>query len=139
MTYVIGIDPGPVVGIVGLWCEAWPDPVSVQRIERVDVAQCSASCVVRVLEGFWLPTAFVAAERFVVGPLAARSHDPGAGKVTRAVPHVVSQWASKQRTTYVERSAAEHFARIFFGCSIKYRLNRCPAIPKRAFIVRVIG
>lgn len=99
--YVIGIDPGPVVGITGIWL------AEDNRIARTDVAQCSVGCVQRVLKGLLLPTSVVAVERFVVGSRSARSNTARAGEAARSVQAVVVEWSQSNKVHCVERSAAE--------------------------------
>jgi len=89
--YVIGIDPGPVVGIVGLWLDMRghePAP---------DIVQCSADVVLRVLEGLTQGLdrrrVILAVEEFAVGPRAARLNAIAASRTTRLVIANVTQWA----------------------------------------------
>lgn len=101
--YVLGIDPGPVVGLVGL--RITPD---LEIHPRVHVIQCSANVLDQVLHGINPPDLLVAVERFVVGPRAARSNAPSAGRVA---VHVVGMLADRSRVDrgyrYIARSAAE--------------------------------
>jgi len=101
VTYVIGIDPGPVVGFACLWVEG-------RTLHRAEVAQCTDYVVLRVLGGLWMPrTTILVAERFVVGPRAARSNAPQAGRAARNQLAMIARWAHERDTPYVERNAAE--------------------------------
>jgi hypothetical protein len=100
VTYVIGIDPGPVCGVVGLWIED-------RKMQRADVVQCSAGCLRRVLSGLWLKTGRIAMERYVLSRRGGRLNDAAASKTTRAVIDMVTDWAEVKRTPCVLRSAAE--------------------------------
>lgn len=102
--YVVGIDPGPVVGIAGLLLD--------QRLAviSVDVVQCTDWAVLRVLEGLRPVdgvTMVLAGERFVVGPLAGRVATPAGGRAAREAMGGIAQWAHGHQLRYVERSAAE--------------------------------
>lgn len=103
MTYIIGIDPGPIVGACLL---RLPPPGG--RDWHAEIAQITPSGLWALIAG-WIeayPINAVAAERFVVGHRAARVNDPGASQAARdvlgglqlAVPHSVHR---------IQRSAAE--------------------------------
>ena len=102
---VIGVDPGPVTGIALLG-----------RLGRIEVAQCTPGAVLAVIAALIgeVPDAqvvIVAVERFVVGPRAARSSTPAAGRVTRGVIEEIARefkaCNAPAGTRLVERSAAE--------------------------------
>lgn len=101
MAFIVGIDPGPMVGIVG---------IEVDRSVRSGpmIVQCSPGLVDDVLnalaEG---DDVVVAVERFVVGQRSARSNDPGAGRIAREVVEACRAWADERGIRFVERSAAE--------------------------------
>lgn len=103
MTYVIGVDPGPMVGVVGF------EAIRVQH-PRPMIVQCSPSLVTDVLialsEG---GDVVLAVERFVVGARSARSNDPAAGRIAREVVETcrAHAWADARGIRFVERSAAE--------------------------------
>lgn len=102
--YVVGIDPGPVIGIAGILLD--------QRLAvvTVDVVQCTDRAALRVLEGL-RPVSGVAmvlaGERFVVGPLAGRVRTPAGGRAAREAMARIAQWAHGHQLRYVERSATE--------------------------------
>lgn len=102
--YVVGIDPGPVVGIAGLLLD--------QRLAvvAVDVAQCTDRAALRVLEGLRPVQGIavvLAGERFVVGPLAGRVRTPAGGRAARETMAQIAQWAHGHQLRYVERRAAD--------------------------------
>jgi len=99
VTYVIGIDPGPVVGIVGLWTDRPLTP---------DIIQCTAPTLESVLSGLYPGSNTVlAVEQFVVGPLAARGNNPQAGALARSVIRACEFWAERRGVMCHVRSAAE--------------------------------
>ena len=86
---VIGIDPGPVPGIVWL---RFADRV----LDRVEVVQCTheiAPPVISiVLSSAWeSDVTLVQVEQFVVGRRSARSSTPKAGQVTRELIGCIQQ------------------------------------------------
>lgn len=95
--YIVGVDPGLTTGICvldlgdmsALLVQATPE--AVMPILRA----LTAEGVVSVL----------AVERFVVGPRAARSSTPHAGRVTRELIETLRDWELPDRV--VLRSAAE--------------------------------
>lgn len=104
-TYVLGVDPGPIPGVVAL-------SLTGGRICNRTVYQCSAHAVTPLVG--WLldgaqPTArtVLAVERFVVGPRAARSSTPKAGQITRELVGVLQAAAEALGVECVLRSAAE--------------------------------
>jgi hypothetical protein len=101
MTYVIGVDTGPMAGIVGLL-------VAAKRIERVEVVQCSDDVLMRVLRGLIGGSTaglVIAVERFVVGPRAGRSGTPAAGRAAREQAALIRDWAQLYHATYTELPA----------------------------------
>lgn len=112
VNYILGVDPGPMVGIVGLLIdEPWPQ---APRIIGVDVVQCSDHVVLSVLGALhstrvaWPPEMRVhlAMEQFVVGPRTGKLNAPIASAKTRDALALLKQWASS-RATVVERRAAD--------------------------------
>lgn len=108
---VIGVDPGPVPGIVVLH-------IGNGRVQRVDAVQCTVSIapllVARLLDAPDGPDAaarpaLLAVERFVVGRASMRSGSAGA--VTHNLVGQLQALADdSHRTvevTYVQRSASE--------------------------------
>jgi len=77
---VIGVDPGGTVGIATL---TYGDGVLL----RNEVLQCSPGLLLPILELLTTTNlaCLLAVERFVVGPRAARSSTPAAGRVTRGL------------------------------------------------------
>lgn len=84
MTYIIGIDPGPIVGVCLL---RLPPPAGRPNAWHAEIAQITPSGLWALLAGWqeaYRITA-LAAESFAVGPLAARVSTPGASTTTRDV------------------------------------------------------
>lgn len=109
--YIIGIDPGPITGIVRIALEVnRPGSPAADGawLRNVEALQVSAGALVDVLEGLHAWTAFdvMALERFVVGNRSARSSTPGAGEATRNAVALVTDWARQHRIDRYERSAA---------------------------------
>jgi hypothetical protein len=105
MTYIIGIDPGPIAGVV--WLQLWDAPA--RQVRKVQAMQITSGALINVLDAIRL-TVFesdaVAYERFVVGPRAARSGTPHAGATTRGMIGEVEAWAHLHCAAYA-RTAAE--------------------------------
>lgn len=100
---LVGIDPGPIVGISLLWLDFGPsDPVTIGAREAMQV---TPGILVEVLNA--LTADAVAVERFVVGPRAGRSGTPTAGATAREVVDRVERWAARDRCPIHLRSAAE--------------------------------
>jgi hypothetical protein len=108
-TYVVGVDPGPVAGVV----ELVVDHEAARLSAPVDVVQCCAPALPRVLDGLVRRAAslvVVATEGFVVSSRAARSSTPRAGKAARETLALVAGWVDERHIPYiryVERGAAE--------------------------------
>jgi hypothetical protein len=84
VTYIIGIDPGPVVGAVLL---RLPPPAGRPDAWYAEIAQVTPNCVPSLITG-WVEAynvLAVAAETFVVGPLASRVNDRSASQAARDV------------------------------------------------------
>lgn len=105
---VVGIDPGPVVGIVGIHIE---NGSRVNGWAALDVVQCDPGSLEAILDGLYRSYQFavlIAVEPFVVGPRAARSHTPSAGQTTREVHALVRRWAIREDISgCVERRAID--------------------------------
>lgn len=100
--YVLGIDPGPLVGVCLLEL-----PAPGGREWHAQVAQV-APAELWPLIAAWAeahPIAAVAAERFVVRQRAGRVSDPGASKAARDVLGGLA--VALPDTRRIERSAAE--------------------------------
>lgn len=97
--FVIGIDPGPVPGIVVLWPDA----------SAVDAVQCNhqlAPMIVGALIHACQPSVIVAVERFVVGRASMRSSRDG--EITRdLIGNLQRIVAEHDHASLVMRSAAE--------------------------------
>ncbi|RGC68440.1 hypothetical protein C5N14_13720 [Micromonospora sp. MW-13] len=110
--YVIGIDPGPLPGIVRLQLKVVGDKWSGQSAQLVDVQalQVTPGLLGTVLEGINAATEVevVAYERFVVGRRAGQSSSAAAGAKTRNMIGELEAWAGAGRWRRVyARSAAE--------------------------------
>lgn len=95
MIYIIGIDPGPTPGLVGLGtrCRAGE---KTPFLASVDTVQCSHSVLISVLDGLWdswNSAVRLAVEQFVVGPRASRSRTSSAGVATRELINEIERWA----------------------------------------------
>lgn len=106
MTYIIGIDPGPVVGV----CLLKLPPIGATRPEpfRAEIAQITPNGLWALIAA-WIEAYdinAVAAERFVIGPRAARVNAPQASKTARDVLGGL-QLAIPDTLRRIERSAAE--------------------------------
>lgn len=106
--HFIGIDPGPIPGIVMI------TPMAFGRRLDIDVVQCSESCAPAVLWGLLdshrqtLGNApcLVQIERFVVGRGSMKSAAPG--RVTRdLVGHLTSEAQNQPNVKVIQRSASE--------------------------------
>lgn len=84
MTHIIGIDPGPIVGVCLL---RLPPPAGRPDTWYAEIAQITPSglwaLIARWVEAY--PVTAVAAERFIVGPRAPRVHAPQASRAARDV------------------------------------------------------
>ena len=104
MVYVIGVDPGPMVGIVGF-------DTAVARLAAAEpiVIQCSANVFADVLSAVLVGQGDVvlAVERFVISPLSARANAPSAGKVARDVVADCEHYAEAHELQCFLRSAAQ--------------------------------
>jgi hypothetical protein len=103
--YVIGIDPGPIPGVVRLQLAGQQPP----RLVDVQILQCTPEVLTDVLEALIQDASFavIALERFVVGRRSARSSTPAAGVATRGLIGEVEGWARDGHVRVVTRSAAE--------------------------------
>lgn len=103
--YVIGVDPGPIPGIVLLRLEYGHGPT---RLLEADAMQVTPRLILPVLsmlaDG---DRAALAIEKFVVGRRAARSSTPAAGAITRAMVGAVSAWAFAQPCHVHGRAAGD--------------------------------
>lgn len=103
--YVIGIDPGPLPGIVRL--HILEDDRGTTLLEA-QALQVTPGVLIAVLEALADGVRqVVALERFVVGPRASRSSTPAAGAATRAMVSRIADWAGQRGIQQHARSAAE--------------------------------
>jgi hypothetical protein len=102
--YVIGIDPGPVPGIVRLNLEYGGGPT---HLLEADAMQVTPRLILPVLDMLSADgRATVAIERFVVGRRASRSSTPAAGAITRSMIGVVEEWLDRNGHASSHRAAA---------------------------------
>jgi hypothetical protein len=102
--YIVGIDPGPVTGIVRLFVAGRPD--ETVKLIRADALQVTLGALIDVLAGLAYGPATIAYERFVVGSRAGRSAAAGAGERTRSAIGAIEEWANQQGHQTNARSAA---------------------------------
>lgn len=96
--HVIGVDPGPVPGLVVLG----------RAGVRPAVVQCTDSIAAVILDGLIGDAeCIVAIEEFVVGPRAARSSSPGAGRNTRDLIGALAQTAADRGALVARYRAAD--------------------------------
>jgi hypothetical protein len=107
--YVIGIDPGPVAGVVRLELDRLSGLLAqFVGAEALQVTPGLVDDVVGVLgqrDSVGNAPA-IAVERFVAGPRAARSSTPKAGRVTAELVTLVADLAARQGLRFHARSAA---------------------------------
>lgn len=100
--YILGIDPGPIPGIVRLQLEYGHGPTRLLEAEALQVTPRLIFPVLHMLgEG---DRTVVAVERFVVGPRASRSSTPTAGSITRTMIEAIREWTG---TDCITRAATE--------------------------------
>lgn len=102
--YVIGIDPGPLPGLVRLQL-ADRRPSSLVDAQALQVTPGLLTCLLEALTQDDL--AAIALERFVASPRAARSSTPAAGLATRSLIGEIEAWARDGHVSIQTRSAAE--------------------------------
>lgn len=98
---VVGVDPGPVPGIVGLHIED-------QKILDVDYLQVNhelvGDAITMLLAGSGFPK-LLQVERFVVGARSGRSSSPGAGRTTRDMVGTVTIFGRSGGAVVVQEPA----------------------------------
>lgn len=103
-TLVIGVDPGPVPGIVGL-------RIFEGAIDNVDCVQVTHDLIAPVLDMLAHTTPhdqlLIGVERFVVGRRAGRSSTPKAGEITRDMVGLVLAYGPRIGATVVQASASQ--------------------------------
>jgi len=112
--YILGIDPGPIPGVVRLRVDInRPGENLVANgayLRGTDAMQVTPGMLIQVLDGLhYTATAFdvVAMERFVVGRRAARSASAAAGGRTRDMIGEITGWATDKQLKLVTRAAAD--------------------------------
>jgi hypothetical protein len=100
--YVIGIDPGPIPGIVRLQLD---DRGSLMDAQALQVTPDLIEPVLDLLAQDDQPV--IAVERFVVGRRAGRSSTAAAGATTRNMIGVVEAWADRNSVRCIARAAAD--------------------------------
>lgn len=108
---VVGVDPGPIPGTVGLLIED-------QRITDVQLAQTSAGIVGLTLGGIVMrwkghpqitdartASVLIGVEKYVVGRRSGRSSSAGAGRVTRDMVGVIERCGEELGAAVVQRPA----------------------------------
>lgn len=101
--YVIGVDPGPIPGVVRLHIDSW----RVIEHDALQITPRLLTATLDMLTCYGEDPAALAVERFVVGRRAARSSTPTAGTVTRELVAIVAAWADHHGIHQETRSAAE--------------------------------
>lgn len=112
---VVGVDPGPIPGIVGLLIE---DPGTGPRITDVQLAQVTPGLIGLTLGGMVMrwrghpsveaardAVVLIGVERFVTGYRATRSSTAGAGATTRDMVGVVLRCGEELGATVIQRNA----------------------------------
>jgi hypothetical protein len=109
--YVIGVDPGPIPGVVLLQLVTSGDQWSGRSARLVDAQalQVTPGLLFTVLDGINAQTEIeaIAYERFVVGRRAGQSSTAAAGARTRTMVGELESWASPSWRKVFARSAAE--------------------------------
>lgn len=107
--YVIGVDPGPIPGVIRL--QLIVDALGQQpsRLIGAEALQVTPGMLLTVIDGICADTlsAAIGLERFVVGRRAARSATAAAGQRTRDMVGAVEAWAQARRVPVHTRAAAE--------------------------------
>lgn len=103
--YVIGIDPGPVVGIVRLFIGGRPgEPV---KLIRADALQSTPGTILMdLIQVLAQGETVLALEQFVVGTRAARSSTPTGGAAARKATDLIVNWAEIRGLICILRSAS---------------------------------
>jgi len=107
---IIGIDPGPVVGVALLALgrnNRGDGSICPWRITERHALQVTPGLLGTVLDALGPSAHAVAVERFVVGPRAARSSTAKAGGAARDIVGQVTDWADRYALNLCLRSAAE--------------------------------
>lgn len=111
---LIGVDPGPVAGVVRLLLHQRVDGQG-RYLDQADALQVTPGAIEEALnglvhdysyrEGGW--RVVVAVEQFVVSPRASRSAHASAGDVTRQALSAVRLWANSNSFELHVRTASE--------------------------------
>lgn len=102
--YVIGIDPGPLPGVVRLLIDEGHGTLT-----DTQALQVTPDLIEPVLDLLLAKDdrVVVAVERFVAGPRSSRSSTPAAGAATRDMIVEITRWTTAVGSPVHSRSAAE--------------------------------
>lgn len=105
--YVIGVDPGPVTGIVQLHLDIH-QPKIPSKLLGAEAVQATPGMVVPVLRvAGLLSTCSLAVEAFVVSTRAGRSSTPTGGQVARDMVALLDKWAASNNVPLYSRRATD--------------------------------
>jgi hypothetical protein len=104
---VVGVDPGPVTGIVRLRLGRNGLPRTLLGAEALQVTEGLVAATLDALDRDCPDALSVAIERFVVGPRSSRSAKAKDGEITREIVAVVRDWASRSSLSCHARTAAQ--------------------------------
>jgi hypothetical protein len=103
--YVLGVDPGPIPGVVRLHLEYGHGPTRLLEAEALQVTpRLILPTLTMLAQG---DGCAVAMEQFVVGRRAARSSTPAAGGITRTMIGAVTAWSANRGARLHTRAAAD--------------------------------
>jgi hypothetical protein len=108
--HIVGIDPGPIAGVVRLQVEQQGNVGGLGGARLVDVQalQVTPELLTCVLDGITQDGHYtIALERFVTSFRAGRSATPGGGLATRSLIGEVEAWARLGNTRVQTRPAAD--------------------------------
>lgn len=110
--FVIGIDPGPIPGIIRLQLDISRPGYNLvangARLLDAQALQISPELIEPVLDMLAQDDQpVVAVERFVVGRRSALSSTPAAGALTRGMVGVVEAWADRNSVKCISRAATD--------------------------------
>lgn len=116
---VIGIDPGPIPGIVRLQMDVNTPGYNLVAngtyLRNAQALQVSPDLIEPVLDMLTAPSdsdrqkrrPVIALERFIVGRRAAQSSTPAAGAITRGMVGAIEAWAERNSVECIARAAAD--------------------------------
>lgn len=110
MTYVLGIDPGPMCGLFGFYTGPVPaDSTWLALRPAPDVIQCNMEVLQDVLHAIYIGSdTLIAMEAWVSSALSARGNDPAARAATKKAVDIVERFSrdDSRDIRTVTRSAA---------------------------------